>query len=73
MEFNSSGAKIKQYKFYGLYPVTLTDIAVSWDTTNAIEEFTATFDYQYYETNYEQFDPETASPIEQRKQNSIQF
>ena len=56
-----------------MYPVTLTDIAVSWDTTNTIEEFTATFDYQYYETNYEQFDPETASPIEQRKPNSIQF
>lgn len=72
-QLGKDGKKIKQYKFYGLYPVTLTDIAVSWDTTNTIEEFTATFDYQYYETNYEQFDPQNASPIEQRQPNSIQF
>ena len=71
-QISKSGEKIKQYKFYGLYPVTLTDIAVSWDTSNAIEEFTATFDYQYYETNYEQFDPTTSS-IDSRKPTSIRF
>jgi hypothetical protein len=73
-QLGMNGKKIKQYKFYGLYPVTLTDIAVSWDTTNAIEEFTATFDYQYYETNYEQFDPSSlTSDIESREPKSLQF
>lgn len=51
-QISKDGRKIKQYKFIGLYPITLTDIAVSWDSPNTIEEFTATFDYQYYITYY---------------------
>ena len=51
-QFSKNGNPLKKYTFNGLYPLTLTDIPVSWDTTNAIEEFTATFEYQYYTTNY---------------------
>ena len=56
-QFSKNGNPIKQYTFSGLYPLTLTDIPVSWDTTNAVEEFTATFEYQYYTTNYISSEP----------------
>jgi hypothetical protein len=71
-QIGKDGEKTKQYKFFDLYPVTLTDIALSWDTSSAVEEFTATFDYQYYETNYEQFDP-TTTTIDTRKPTSLSF
>ena len=58
-QFAKNGNPIKKYTFNGLYPLTLTDIPVSWDTTNAIEEFTATFEYQYYTTNYITSAPES--------------
>ncbi len=58
-QFAKNGNPIKKYTFWGLYPLTLTDIPVSWDTTNAIEEFTATFEYQWYTTNYITSDPES--------------
>ncbi len=58
-QFSKNGNPIKQYTFSGLYPLTLTDIPVSWDTTNAVEEFTATFEYQYYTTNYITSDPDS--------------
>ena len=58
-QFAKNGNPIKKYTFNGLYPLTLTDIPVSWDTTNAIEEFTATFEYQWYTTNYITSDPES--------------
>ena len=58
-QFSKNGNPIKQYTFSGLYPLTLTDIPVSWDTTNAVEEFTATFEYQYYTTNYIISDPDS--------------
>ena len=58
-QFAKNGNRIKKYTFWGLYPLTLTDIPVSWDTTNAIEEFTATFEYQWYTTNYITSDPES--------------
>ena len=60
-QFAKNGNPIKKYTFWGLYPLTLTDIPVSWDTTNAIEEFTATFEYQYYTTNYIKSKPESPS------------
>ena len=56
-QLSKAGKKIKLYHFHGLYPVTITDIALSWDSPNTIEEFTTTFDYQYYTTNYETIDP----------------
>ena len=60
-QFSKNGNPLKKYTFNGLYPLTLTDIPVSWDTTNAIEEFTATFEYQYYTTNYIKSKPESPS------------
>ena len=60
-QFSKNGNPLKKYTFNGLYPLTLTDIPVSWDRTNAVEEFTATFEYQYYTTNYIKSKPESPS------------
>lgn len=58
-QYSKNGNLIKSYILYGLFPVTLTDIAVSWDASSAIEEFTCTFDYQYMNTNYRRSTPDT--------------
>ncbi len=42
------GDVIAEYKFEGLFPTELSSIDLSWDTNDAIEEFTATFAYDYW-------------------------
>ena len=45
------GLSIKQYAFRGAFPTTLGDIALSYETNNAIETFDVTMAYQYFETD----------------------
>ena len=45
------GLSIKQYAFRGAFPTTLTDIALSYETNNAVETFDVTMAYQYFETD----------------------
>lgn len=40
----------KAYKIHGAFPTNVSEIALSYDTENAIEEFTVTFEYQYWDT-----------------------
>ena len=40
----------KAYKLFGAFPTNVSEIALSYDTENAIEEFTVTFEYQYWDT-----------------------
>ena len=37
------------YEFFGLWPQTLGNIDVSYETTDAIETFDCTFRYNYFE------------------------
>ena len=39
---------LAQYKFVDIFPTTVSDIALSYDTENAIEEFTVEFQVQYF-------------------------
>ena len=39
---------IAQYKFEDIFPTTVSDIALSYDTENTIEEFTVDFQIQYF-------------------------
>ena len=39
---------LRSYKFFDVFPVTVGEIALSYDTTDALEEFDVTFRYQYY-------------------------
>jgi len=40
----------KSYKFYGAFPTDISAIGLSYDTTDAIEEFSVTFEYQWWDT-----------------------
>ena len=50
-QLDRSGNVIKSYTFRGMFPTTIDDIGLGYDQNNAIEEFTATHRYQYFETN----------------------
>ena len=39
---------LRTYKFFDVFPVTVGEIALSYDTTDALEEFDVTFRYQYF-------------------------
>ena len=40
---------LKQYKFYGLFPTSVSDIAVSYDSSDTIEEFTVDLQVQWWD------------------------
>ena len=39
---------LRSYKFFDVFPVTVGEIALTYDTTDALEEFDVTFRYQYF-------------------------
>ena len=41
-------AVLRSYKFFDIFPVTVGEIALSYDTTDQLEEFDVTFRYQYF-------------------------
>ena len=47
---NSGGehSVLRTYKFYDIWPNNISEIALSYDSTNATEEFTVTFSVQYF-------------------------
>ena len=48
-QFGKAGDTLKKYKFVGLFPTDLAAIDVDWGTNDAIEEFTVTLTYQWWE------------------------
>ena len=46
-----NGNTIKSYTLRGLYPTIVSAIDLNYETNDVVEEFTATFDYQYFESN----------------------
>ena len=49
MQLNQAGTGIMTYTFQGMWPTTLGNIDVSYETTDAIETFDCTFRYNYFE------------------------
>ena len=39
---------LRSYKFFDVFPITVGEIALSYDTTDTLEEFDVTFRYQYF-------------------------
>lgn len=39
---------LRSYKFYDIFPTNVAEIPLSYDTNNAIEEFSVTFQVQYW-------------------------
>ena len=50
-QLDRNGNVIKSYTFRGMFPTTIDDIGLDYGTNNAVESFTATHRYQYFETN----------------------
>ena len=47
---NSGGqtAVLRTYKFFDIFPTNISEIALGYDSGDTLEEFTVTFDVQYY-------------------------
>ena len=48
VQYDKSGTSILTTKFIGLWPTTIAEIALSYDTMSDIEQFDVTWAYQYY-------------------------
>ena len=50
-QLNKAGEVTKKYDFRGLFPTNVSEIEVSYDSENTIEEFTVEFQVQYWESD----------------------
>ena len=48
-QFSKTGVPIREYTFTGIFPTALAAIEMSWDTSDAIEDFQVTWAYDYWE------------------------
>ena len=44
----AGGTALQTYDFVNLFPVNMSEIALAWDSNDAIEEFTIEFAYDYW-------------------------
>jgi hypothetical protein len=57
-QYSKQGQKIREYKFFGMFPVEVSAIDLDWNATDTIETFGVTFVYDYFEvTNAGQRSP----------------
>ena len=49
-QFAKTGAIIKQYKIVGAFPTDVSAIDLDWASGDQIEEFSVTFEYQWWES-----------------------
>jgi len=49
-QYGKDGALIKTYNFDGLWPSEVGAIDVSWESNDTLEEFTVTFQYDFWES-----------------------
>jgi hypothetical protein len=48
-QFSKTGVPIRSYTFNGIFPSEISPIDVDWNSTDSIEEFTVTFQYDWWE------------------------
>lgn len=51
IQFSKTGVPVRTYKFNGIYPSAIGNIGLDWSAQNRIEEFTVTFEYDYWEVS----------------------
>jgi hypothetical protein len=49
-QYGKAGNELKKYKFIGVFPTDLAPIELDWGSNDAIEEFTVTLTYQWWES-----------------------
>jgi len=47
-QYSKTGDALRTYNFNGIFPVNVTEIDLNWETTDVIEEFQVTFQYDYW-------------------------
>lgn len=50
-QFSKTGVPIRTYKFNGIFPQSISNISLNWESTNQIEEFSVTFEYDWWEVS----------------------
>ena len=50
-QLDRAGQVIKAYTFRGMWPLTIANIDVAYESNDAIETFDVTYRYQFFETN----------------------
>ena len=50
-QYGKVGNIIKTYKFVGMFPVDIAPIELDWGSNDSIEEYSATFAYQWWEAD----------------------
>jgi len=50
-QFSKTGVPIREYTFNGMFPTEVSAIEMAWETTDTIEEFTVTFQYDFWEVS----------------------
>lgn len=50
-QFSKTGVPVRVYNFIGLWPSTIAAIELAWDTSEAIEEYQVTWEYDYWEVS----------------------
>ena len=48
IQYSKTGIPIKTYKFVGLFPIDVSPIETDWAQNDQVEEFSTTFEYQYW-------------------------
>lgn len=51
VQYGKDGRTLRSYSFQGLFPINVSDIMMSWESTDQIEEFTVTFQYDLWVIN----------------------
>lgn len=50
-QYSKTGAILRVYKFNGIFPTEISPIEMSWESTDTIEEFNVTFQYDWWEVS----------------------
>lgn len=62
-QFGKDGAVLRTYQLVGAFPTQVSGITLSWDSTNAVEEFTVNFAYDYWLPVIEDASLQTAGKV----------
>jgi hypothetical protein len=50
-QFSKTGVPIRTYTFNGIYPSEISTIELDWNSTDTLEEFTVTFQYDWWDVS----------------------
>jgi len=50
-QFSKTGVPLRTYNYVGLFPTNVAAIAMDWNTTDDIERFDVTFQYDFWEVS----------------------